>query len=99
MTPFNAKIQQKTNDRQYGAKHGRPLKFAGGNGIEHFKGEGIGASGNIAAQHKADAHLAHGPSNAQQKPSAQPVAYEGQSDPKKATAGRCAANARRLFKL
>ena len=67
LTPFNAKIQQKTNDRQYGAKHGRPLKFASGNCIENFKGEGVGAPGNIAAQHHADAHLALGSRDAPQQ--------------------------------
>ena len=67
LTPFDAKIQQKTDDRQYGAAPPRPLKFAGACGIEHFKGEDVGAPGNIAAQHHADAHLALGSRDAPQQ--------------------------------
>ena len=58
---------QKTDDRQYGAAPPRPLKFAGACGIEHFKGEDVGAPGNIAAQHHADAHLALGSRDAPQQ--------------------------------
>ena len=47
-TPVKAKVQQKADDRQYGAEHGRALKFTRGKGIEHFRGKRVGAPGSVA---------------------------------------------------